>query len=494
MSNNWSPLQLAIFEVIANGSGNIFVSAVAGSGKTTTIVEATKRVPNGLTRIFLAFNKAIADELKSRGVFAKTFHSMCIGPVARYLGGGEVDTRKMVRLATALQIPFAYRGFVRKLVGLGKQVGVDCAGMLPNSRETWLGIIKHHQVELESEFATIERAVEYAQELLDASNADPAYDFDDMLYYVVKHNLALEQYDFVFVDEAQDTNMMQREILRKMLKPTSRMVAVGDEHQAIYGFRGADSTAIATLCREFACETFPLSVTYRCARAITQYAQQWVPHIEARADAPQGVVKALESWAVDMFKPGDLILSRTARGVLSIGMKLIRNQIPVQIMGKEIGEGMMALVKKMASEDLDVVSTRLVEWRDREMTKLLNAEDEGGAQGVQDRADAVLAIIDGLDEGMRTIAQVKSVIDYLFDPKAKSVRISTIHKAKGLEAPRVYWLGRKQCPSKWAKTKWQYQQELNLCYVATTRAQDELYFIEDNSSSSAGRRTSAHES
>ena len=56
------------------------------------------------------------------------------------------------------------------------------------------------------------------------------------------------------------------------------------------------------------------------------------------------------------------------------------------------------------------------------------------------------------------------------------VVLSSIHKAKGREWNRVYWL--QTGPSKWARKEWELQQETNLCYVATTRAKSALYLVE----------------
>jgi DNA helicase-2/ATP-dependent DNA helicase PcrA len=72
-------------------------------------------------------------------------------------------------------------------------------------------------------------------------------------------------------------------------------------------------------------------------------------------------------------------------------------------------------------------------------------------------------------------ATIKKAFTYV---KGDAVVLATIHKSKGLEAPRVFWLGRAECPAKWAKQDWQKEQERNLCYVATTRAQEELHMIE----------------
>jgi superfamily I DNA/RNA helicase len=91
----------------------------------------------------------------------------------------------------------------------------------------------------------------------------------------------------------------------------------------------------------------------------------------------------------------------------------------------------------------------------------------------------VLCLIEGLGENSRTIPELLRVIDDLFDERRAGVTLATIHKSKGLEADRVYWLNASQCPAQWAKQDWQKQQERNLCYVAATRAKRELVLIEE---------------
>ena len=98
---------------------------------------------------------------------------------------------------------------------------------------------------------------------------------------------------------------------------------------------------------------------------------------------------------------------------------------------------------------------------------------------MSDQASAIRCIADGLDEDERTLDKLVSVIDSLFNAPGEAVILCTIHKSKGLEASRVYWLNRSKCPSKWARQNWMKVQENNLCYVATTRASSELVLIED---------------
>jgi hypothetical protein len=92
-SRNWSTYQQNIFTFVASGSGNAIVEAVAGSGKSTTIVEAMKLAEG--ESIFLAFNKAIADELKRKGVNGRTFHSLVYGAVLRAFRQDNVTMDKL---------------------------------------------------------------------------------------------------------------------------------------------------------------------------------------------------------------------------------------------------------------------------------------------------------------------------------------------------------------------------------------------------------------
>jgi superfamily I DNA/RNA helicase len=71
-----------------------------------------------------------------------------------------------------------------------------------------------------------------------------------------------------------------------------------------------------------------------------------------------------------------------------------------------------------------------------------------------------------------------TLIDDLFSNKSNAVILATIHKAKGLEADTVFWLNYDYV-SKWARQPWQKQQEVNLQYVAATRAKNELFLIRE---------------
>jgi superfamily I DNA/RNA helicase len=480
MKMQYSPYQNKIFDFVATGTGNAIVKAVAGSGKTTTLVEAIRRIPAGKTSIFLAFNKAIAEELKSRGVNARTFHSLTFGPVTRAKKVKNVNAdkvRDLIDMRMGDTESRLYGPFVNKLVGLGKNMGIGC--LLEDTEQNWSDLASHHDMELESDQADWGKALKYASELLQISNAQAALDFDDLLYIAVKDGIALPRFDYVFVDEAQDTNAIQRAILRKIV--IDRLFAVGDESQAIYGFRGSDSDAMQLIADDFSAVTLPLTVSYRCPTAVIAHAKQWVSHIEAAPDAPKGAVKSLGAdWKVKAFQANDLVVCRTTRPLVSLAYQMLQARVPVRIMGKEIGAGLKSLIKRMNSNSIDNLVDRINVWATREIEKARAKKQDAKMEAIRDKADCVLFLIKTLKEINRTVPGLYAVIDQLFSDQKNVTVLATIHKAKGLEADRVYWLNSSACPAKWARQPWQQQQEINLCYVATTRAKKELVLIEES--------------
>lgn len=284
--------QCSFFTFLVNDSRSAILSAVAGSGKTTTIVEGCRLLPKGVSARFLAFNKSIADTLATQlpvSVPASTFHSAWFSSLQRHLPSRpKVDKDKVRNLfkeqcndrkANGYKEFDLYFKFVCRLVGYAKNVGLGTS-LIDNSLASWFHLISHFNLFLDSDDADEGVAVRYAQELLAASNiALKSIDFDDMLYLPLLKNISCDKTNFVFVDEAQDLNGVQRELLKRMLPKVgsdtvSRLIAVGDPHQAIYGFRGADNDSLDILQSDFSAVRLPLSVSYRCSKAVVSEAQR----------------------------------------------------------------------------------------------------------------------------------------------------------------------------------------------------------------------------
>lgn len=480
-----SVYQEAVYSHIKHGKGNAVVEAVAGSGKSSTIIDGLDYTEGRV--VFLAFNKHIQLALQARApehVQCKTFHGLCFAPVTRASGVRQVNERKLFQLIDANLNPKEiklYGSFVRRLVSLAKNAGVGV--LCPISEEALFELVNHQQLELEHDEASESDGIEIAVQLLKVSNESSEVDFDDLLYRAVLNGVKLPQFDWVFVDEAQDTNVIQRAILRKILDPKrGRLIAVGDSAQAIYGWRGADSRAMDLIADEFApCVKLPLSVTYRCPVAVVELAKTYVPEILPRADAPAGEVADLGTdWKLTDLGAHDLVVCRNNKPLAELGYRLLKAKIPCRILGKDFGAGLKTLARNCNEGCLtvDELEARVAAWRDRESQKALAKKLYAKVETVEDKADTLLLLLDVLAENERSYEGLVKVLDQLFTDQNSRVTLSTIHKAKGLEAKTVWWLAKSLCPSRWARLPWQQQQEANIQYVAITRASERLVMIE----------------
>lgn len=486
-----SPRQAAVIDFVANGRGSAFVEAVAGAGKTTTLIQALAKT-NGYVS-FAAYNKKIADEIQAKvaklnlgnRVRIATFHSFGFNAWRRAYpqvkrANGHEKTDQMVE---ALKIDKPLQGFVPKLISLAKQ---GCAGLLWNIDDDshWYQIIDHFDLAFELEDQElIAKGVAFAKAGLrwHRDRASELIDFDDMIYMPVVTNTRFFQVDWVFVDEAQDTNPARRAMARKMLKPNGRAVFVGDRHQAIYGFTGADNDAIDQIIRDFNCTTLPLTVTYRCPKSVVSEARQIVSHIEAHETAPDGVVNNTQER--EFVKRTDLtaadaILCRNTKPLVQMAYTLIRRGIACHVEGRDIGMGLLKLVNKFESRTLDGFIDKLTEYGEQQSQKLIAKGRETQAEALMDRVETILIIAEGCKDADCVRNKIVELFQDSEHERKPTLTLSTVHKSKGREWQRVFILGREAfMPSPYARQAWQQEQEMNLIYVAVTRAQGELVYV-----------------
>jgi len=265
-----------------------------------------------------------------------------------------------------------------------------------------------------------------------------------------------------------------------MLKKGGRLAAVGDRNQAIYGFTGADADSLDLIKRDFNCIELPLTITFRCPKTVVEFARQWVSHITAAETAPEGSVSQIamaQFLTRDDLTGGAAVLSRVNKPLVSLAFQLIRKRIPCRVEGRDIGQGIKKLLQRWKVKSLDQLEAKLEAYLARETTKLLAAKKESKLAEVEDRVETARVIIDQCRQEQKyTIADAVAYVDSLFGDRVDNMLVlSSIHKAKGREWQRVFWLDRAgTCPSKWARQAWQHQQEINLMYVAATRSKDQL--------------------
>lgn len=463
MSRTWSSFQTAIFANVAAGQGHTVVRARAGTGKTTTIVEALRHIPAGMSSLLVAFNKKIAEELSARapsGVTVKTLHGFGFSAVAASRKV-RLDDRRVPTMLRDRNPEWSNEriGAMCKAVGLAK-------GMLAEKVEDIDEIVDRFNIDVPP-WARAEFCQGVIETLAWCKRDTGTIDFDDMVWLPVVLGIRVPTFDYVFVDETQDLNRAQIELALRACK--GRIVAVGDDRQAIYGFRGADERAMPALIERLSANVLPLSVTYRCGKAIVEVARKIVPDYEAAPSAPDGVVVNIgEERMMAEAKAGDFIISRANAPLIGLCLSFLKRGVRANIAGRDVGASLLALVDKSGASSIAELSTFVDEWCSAECARLAAKKPPRDSQSVEDRAECIGALC----EGAKNVSEVRARIESLFSDKDDAARImlTTTHKAKGLERERCWILSETFRPNRGTE-------EANLWYVAVTRAKSELYLV-----------------
>ena len=469
---SWSTYQEAIFREVSSGHGHLAVRARAGTGKTTTIVEALSHIPTGKSALLVAFNKSIATELGARapkGVEVSTLHALGFRAVRQAYGSKvKVDNFKMRGIFEKI----ARSADREDLASLCKIASLAKASLAASADEIE-GVIDAFQIVPPDGESEVKKFVKCVQKGLLASKDDTkTVDFDDMIWLPVINDLATPKFDLVFVDETQDLNAAQVELALRACTAKGRIVAVGDDRQAIYGFRGVSSDAFGSLVERLSAKVLPLSVTYRCARVIVREAQEMVPDLEAAPHAGEGIVREIGiSLLEEQVAPGDFILSRANAPLVPLCLSLLRKGVRANIQGRDIGTKLAATIRRQKADDIATMLDRLDAFTQREVERL----DKKGCdvQGVIDTYET----IESLSEDIGSVAELLARIERLFadDGHGNVVMLSSTHKAKGLERDRAFILRDTYCKTR--RGQLPGEEEFNLLYVAVTRAKNELVYV-----------------
>lgn len=474
--------QIVISKEFKETKNSININAVAGSGKTTMLLLLLSFVPKGKTALFVAFNNSIVDELKNRtdrtDVDIMTIHSYGWRCILRHYRNVKMNPDKAIaktgevlkKYIESQEVAPKKKGYYFYLVP--KMINLLRCNLLENTIDNILALAEHHCEEISDFDAKI------IKEVFDRMEKDTKqFDFTDMIYQPnVSPYLKFKKYDYVFCDESQDFSLAQQGIINGALNRKGRLITVGDPNQAIYGFAGADAESYDRISSlKSNAVSLPLSVCYRCAKRIVEEAQKIVPHISYYSEAEEGEVK----WGDLMsIQPGDWIICRNLKPLVQVCLWLLKNRIKSKIRGKDIGEGLLGLINKVGAKTLSGLAGGL-----KAQTILL--EKKLRAKGIKSpslhpKMEVLLQkieVLELLSDEVTTVTQLKSVIEDMFTEEVKGILLSTIHKAKGLENDRIYFLCPELLPSKFAVLPWQLAQEENLKYVAITRAKKSLIYV-----------------
>lgn len=498
----FSPLQQAILEDAASGAGHTTVVARAGTGKTFTLVEAVKRMPQGSSVLVLAFNKSIQAELERKmpkGVEVRTLHSLGAMAIRKAMPTSRIAPAK-VKAILRREDFFPARQQAPQRAAVARVVSFARATLLDPARhiEQLCGragvdpMVFHEPADLEPSdrldapratgtpdlrAIALRRLARVASAALAVvrEEAGREHDFDDMLWLPHVLGLQLGQWDRVVVDEAQDLSAVQIELLLRTVAPGGRVLVVGDDRQAIYAFRGADAQAFALLTSRLGAKTLPLTITYRCPRSVVELARKVVPDFEAAPAAPQGEVRDVKGLQAAELRPGDFVLSRTNAPLLRLFFQCVAAGRPAVVQGREgFLDDLIAAVEgglEQAGERaaLDEIKRLAIEPFNRAIAALSEQEEE--TSDLVDQRECLKTLFDRSESASQVLDQLKRLNKTDAAAAARAVCLSSVHRAKGLERERVWMLMDTFRPGRSVE-------EDNLWYVAVTRAKRELLRVE----------------
>lgn len=512
-----SHYQIAIFDAVAQALAiqdqgqqpmSIQVKAVAGAGKTKTIECCTKLIPKEKRAIFLAFNKTNVLDLQKKlprhvdvctlnALGSRIWHSYIRGRDKSPPDFDKIKLRKLMKKVVPYKFAKLYGDDVSNLVSRARSIGLVPDGVsgyrsLEGCSDTidfWFDLMDHYNIIIP--VRVVDSVIEYARDVLRQDIAlDREIDYDDQLYLTTtcrvdeQHTVPCIKNDVVVLDESQDLNQVQRALVRMIMKPRGLLISVGDNRQSIYGFRGADSESMDRIREEFDCHELPLSITYRCGKRIVAKAQEVYEEIEAAPNAADGDVQRLEKYQASIFKPADLVLCRNNAPLVNFAYKLIRCRVSVRVLGRDIGAGLIRIIDKLDhNNSIVTLAECLFDWREQQIgiVRARTPDDEEAFQRINDRFESIMVFVK--EGAAKNVEGLKEEIQALFvEVKDEDkVLLSTIHKAKGSEADRVFFLDSHLLYPRWVQEgTWQHIQERNLEYVAITRARHLLTYIESN--------------
>ena len=480
----FSKYQKDIFSIVKNTDKNILVQAVAGSGKSFTLVEIVKLLDHSKKNIFLAFNRDIVKELAKKipdYCIVKTLHSLGYSNIRKFYPKIRINQDKLndliaiyidqnIELKDDIKNNF---NVIIRLVNLIKDSMLDC------TLESISYLSDRYSLTLNSDTEIILNAVSF---LFNRSIQDTtSIDFSDMLYFCAIGLIPCEKFDNLLIDESQDLNPTQLKMMEYSMHKNSRLIAVGDRNQSIYGFRASDIESMDKIKNKFDCIELPLSICYRCQETVIKFINTEFSFIqfEGKENNQAGILDTIEiSKFEKIVQDKNLVLCRNNAPLIKPAYSLLSQGKKVIIKGKEIGQNLINLIQKLSKkyqcESIIDLLESIEKYRAIESEKLERLNQTRKLDTLHDQLDCIVNFANNQDSIIDMIIQIDSIFS---DNDQDGIIFSTVHKAKGLESDIVFIIQPELMPGKNAKTDWEKIQELNIKYVAYTRSKRELYLI-----------------
>lgn len=492
----FSDEQLAIFDYAEHGILNLIIQAVAGAGKTTTLIECANRIGDDKSILLLAHNRSTRDTLKSKiadkkNVKVYTLHGLAwrmfnehfdFSPVIdddkyrKYVNANldEISSDEFKALSAPTKM--AYKANVFDLINKARH------NLKQSEKEIKKLATKKYGMTLVADECKM-----VADVLKWGLTQTSVVDYQDLLWFPSEFGYFTKKYlaDIIMLDEAQDASMAQQDIVSRCFKRNTRLFSFGDKDQTINSWCGSDTEAFehlkdSSMFRRDSKE-LPLTTNYRCGKKIIEYAKRYTNNnIHAREDAQDGAVNF--DVSLRTAKDGDMVLCRNIAPLMGVYRDCVSLGKKVYFRGEELGKTLKLSADCSDGDSIqDIIKSmkkRLIFTWD-----LLSSED-----GVEKREamtnPMVISILDtiktmeNLPKTVETRKDLEKFINDIFSDEGKEgIQLSTIHRAKGLEADNVFIICPSLLPSRLAVMDWEIEEEKHLQYVMCTRPKNNLNFV-----------------
>jgi superfamily I DNA/RNA helicase len=481
----FTPEQIAII----NSSGNIKINAVAGSGKTTTIIAYAKARPENSRMLYLAFNRSVKLEAVKKfadkgikNVKVETAHSLAFKHIV-FKSNYKVSPQgyKTNEIAELLGLQNTGEKHAEFVVAnhINKMVIYFCNSTAKKVQElNYLDTVTDIKARtfVKTYYAIIEKYARQFLKKMDLGEIEITHDF-----YLKKFQLAKPQlhYDYILFDEGQDASPAMLDIF---LNQKATKVIVGDTHQQIYAWRFAVNSLEKA---DF--KTFHLSTSFRFSQDIANLAMgvlAWKSKLGEYIPVPisgKGICTENKTKAV---------LGRTNLGLLLKAIEYVTEKKKVNLLYFEGNINSYTYADDGASlyDVLHLYNGKHFLIKDRLIKAMKSiAELEEYIEKAEELQLAMMVEI-VKEYGNEIPGIIKSIKDKHVpnDEKEKAEMIfSTVHRCKGMEYDAVHLVDDfmteeklknlieegKKVPINPAKLN----EEINLLYVAITRVKNTLH-------------------
>lgn len=287
-------------DIINCDIGDIAIEALAGTAKTTTLVEYAKNYPNKKF-IYLCFNKSIQEEASKRfpiNTLVKTFNSIAYN---YFFGECGYDNSKFVTYIRRQKLYeiFGEKGNRNNLRAAIKYMEFWFTKKIDLSLDI-KDIQKFILTEKHTSIVEVKKLCDMILKERFSKTSRIGYDHDTYLKYFQINKIKFSGFDYILFDESQDSNAILTDIVYNQ---DIQKIFVGDNHQAIYQFRGAKNELSKFLnnCKN----KFTLTQTFRFGNNLAELVSRYLHKYKGE----NKLLKGLDNEEVKIFKSSEYILS-----------------------------------------------------------------------------------------------------------------------------------------------------------------------------------------